>query len=931
MNHIAARPLDRKLFLSLVETAQFLGQHRFVNQACLAWLAAYPGDLPVNLIFAQALSHEKRLEQASAVLTRLCQADPEDAEAAVARLDVELRLVNRAAAAPKGRPDNGRAAASQAAHTPQALVESLGNVTALKGRKTLAENAKGGQIPDFITLPAWGAPLRLAREALRADALEKDLEQAQAILQPSLAARLTTPLVAVTHLRLLRASGAPAASLRNLAEFHRQRWPECLQFQLLLAEALMESGDAQQAVSLLHQAASRDVTGQTAVRLWGEEHPYRSLWPEKLELALDMPIPAVILAALGWNHLPQGDLQPAAPSRRPEAASHAPEQAMPLVGHTKTEKAAPLEELRSVQAELDKAAARLGHPALARADGRFPAYIILSTRRGLEMRYGYHGAEAVLSRMERLVESVRSQKQWSAHLYLADQGLYEVPPARQGDPWAIKLALADLDVSLARRGEMIGALLIVGGPDVVPFHRLPNPVDDADDDVPSDNPYGTRDENYFIPEWAVGRLPGGAEDDPQALIHALEAIAGQHAAGASRRRSATGGWRSLVDRIVRWFSSRGAVNRPDPMRSSFGYTAAAWKRASQLVFQPIGEARALQASPPLNQSAHKTTALPPARLAYFNLHGLVDAPEWFGQSEVTDGPCAPDQEYCLMEAGLHGDEARHISYPVALRPQDVLNSGRAPQVVFSEACYGAHIENRRISDSLALKFLQSGSQAVVGSTCTAYGAVSSPLTAADFLGHAFWSALRQGIPAGESLRRAKIALAREMHNRQGYLDGEDQKTLISFVLYGDPLAQPLIEAARRKSAPSVWRTQKAPAGVRTVCDRLSPADLRQPVPAEVLGYVKSIVEQYLPGMEDADIAFSSLRAECGCQEHRCPTGQLHEHGKAAAPQPAPHHRVVTLSKQVVAAPLHAGSRLHRHYARLTLNEENRLVKLVVSR
>jgi len=39
---------------------------------------------------------------------------------------------------------------------------------------------------------------------------------------------------------------------------------------------------------------------------------------------------------------------------------------------------------------------------------------------------------------------------------------------------------------------------------------------------------------------------------------------------------------------------------------------------------------------------------------------------------------------------------------------------------------------------------------------------------------------------GEALKYAKVSLAREMQERQGYLDSEDQKTLLSFVLYGDP-------------------------------------------------------------------------------------------------------------------------------------------------
>ena len=36
--------------------------------------------------------------------------------------------------------------------------------------------------------------------------------------------------------------------------------------------------------------------------------------------------------------------------------------------------------------------------------------------------------------------------------------------------------------------------------------------------------------------------------------------------------------------------------------------------------------------------------------------------------------------------------------------------------------------------------------------------------------------------------KAKIELVQEMNKRQGFLDGEDQKTLISFSLYGDPLS-----------------------------------------------------------------------------------------------------------------------------------------------
>ena len=118
----------------------------------------------------------------------------------------------------------------------------------------------------------------------------------------------------------------------------------------------------------------------------------------------------------------------------------------------------------------------------------------------------------------------------------------------------------------------------------------------------------------------------------------------------------------------------------------------------------------------------------------------------------------------------------------------MLNGGRTPEIIFSEACYGAYILEKTAENSLALKFLATGCRALVGSTVMSYGSISTPLNAADLLGTAFWKYLKDGIPVGDALRRAKIHLAREMHKRQGYLDGEDQKTLISFVLYGDPLA-----------------------------------------------------------------------------------------------------------------------------------------------
>jgi hypothetical protein len=551
----------------------------------------------------------------------------------------------------------------------------------------------------------------------------------------------------------------------------------------------------------------------------------------------------------------------------------------------------PAETLHSIQDEFNKLASRLKQPNLTNIDGRFPVYVIFTSKISLEAQYGSAGADAVDVEMKRLVQATRASKQWGAILFYADKGGYGVLPTKPTDPWGLKLALADLDTALALAGERVGAVLIVGGPQVIPFHCLPNPVDDADADVPSDNPYATRDENYFIPEWPVGRLPGDSSRDPAPIISALRAITNRRSRKAFRQSWYAQWWQS----IKHFFGVRTHKNHP-----SLGYTAAIWRRASLAVFRPVGPGRNLFVSPPVE--GVNGVSWTPGSLGYFNLHGVADAADWFGQRD----PAEPD-------AG--------IDYPIVLRPSDVVDSGHSPKVVFSEACYGAHITKRTTEEALALKFLASGSQVVVGSTCTSYGSVTLPLIAADLLGRAFWKFINEGIPAGESLRRAKVSLAREMHNRQGYLDGEDQKTLISFILYGDPLAQPA--GLSHRSAKALLRSFGIPTQMPTVCDRNDPANESRPISPETLAKVKTIVAQYLPGMSDAQLSINVERAECHASGHACPTASC---SAKTRPDHLPIRQTVVLSKCI-----ELDHHFHNQYARLTLDEQGKLVKLAVSR
>jgi hypothetical protein len=149
------------------------------------------------------------------------------------------------------------------------------------------------------------------------------------------------------------------------------------------------------------------------------------------------------------------------------------------------------------------------------------------------------------------------------------------------------------------------------------------------------------------------------------------------------------------------------------------------------------------------------------------------------------------------------------------------------------------------------------------------------------------------------------------------------------VLYGDPLALP---SGVKLQSKSILRSMKPPIKLRMICDRQHEEEADQPIPADVVRQAKQIVRQYLPGMEDAQMLFSHEHNSCGkpgqaCQNNKEANGTSRDKARAtSASANTPRRRVVVLSKQVASS-----DHLHRHFARITLDEQNRLVKLVVSR
>jgi hypothetical protein len=298
--------------------------------------------------------------------------------------------------------------------------------------------------------------------------------------------------------------------------------------------------------------------------------------------------------------------------------------------------------------------------------------------------------------------------------YYDTANAYRTKPVRK-DAEAIRGYVSEIEENV---GE-IDALLLLGGDEVIPFFRLDNPCDDADENVLSDNPYASRDDNYVIPERICARIPDNG----------------------------------CADFIVKQLT-----NAKPLYKGSFGLTARVWLRASEDVYRAIGEPEDLKISPPVTSDGFEEAWLQNKDYLYFNVHGSKATANWYGQ-----------------DAG---------DYPVAMQPQNII---RAAGVVASESCYGAYIIDKAQDDAICLRFLAEDEVlGFCGSTTIAYGPAAPPSGEADLLVKYFFEYLEQGLTMGESLRNAKLDFARKALRRRGFLDDDDQKTLLQFVLYGDP-------------------------------------------------------------------------------------------------------------------------------------------------
>ena len=585
----------------------------------------------------------------------------------------------------------------------------------------------------------------------------------------------------------LRRLGEPDAA-RVLVAPQLHRVPVSAPAALLAAALAL---DETAAYNLVAEAAAGDPAWLTARRLWAPDGP-----PVRLLQPPDVLLPDAVVARVvevGERPVlqPNGDWRiaplppigaPRPPARSSTSPGPTPQQPLALSAKgpgsspERTEEPSGYTDVADVLHQVQRASQRLFGPTPAALASGEAVALIVTHRSALARRYGAAVTAEIEHRIAQLVSAL-GERGLRGEVLIVDEPTATgrlTGPATQ-DPVDVDAARVIVDrirsvrKSFEAANQRVDAILIIGGDSVIPFHRLPNPSQDSDGPVCSDNPYGCEGGSEHVPDIVVSRLPDGGADRGELLLALLQRSIEYHEGWLVSHSTPAG----LTLPFLRRFVASARVQRPV---AAWGASTGSWVEPSGEIFRELGEQRPLLICPPVGPDTLGPGGMPDwatSRILFFNLHGLPGGPNWYGQS-----------------AGAVLNEP----LPVAITPSEVYDLEPA-SICFSEACFGAEVMGRSATNSMALRFLARGVLAFVGSTATSYGSVALPLGGADILAQQVFQNLRRGQPIGRALLLARDWMARETVERQGYLDPDDAKTLLSFVLLGDPWATPYAKPA----------------------------------------------------------------------------------------------------------------------------------------
>lgn len=370
--------------------------------------------------------------------------------------------------------------------------------------------------------------------------------------------------------------------------------------------------------------------------------------------------------------------------------------------------------------------------------------IIISNRAALLQKYGVASLKKITDQLKKLIAADKKRNANSLLVFVDDKVAMKKAKGKivtdATDPSQYKNAIDSLF-----RFYNPDYIMLLGSQDIIPHCKFRIPIPDDDDSfVPSDAPYAceapfSRNAGDFIaPSRVVGRLPDiTGVKDPAYLI-------------------------ALIQNSINWKPLKAAK-----YKSYFSLSVKWWQKSTKESLKNIFQDNSKLKITPTTKGPYSKPALN-AMMHFYNCHGGLRTPEFYGQpSEI-----AQSFPVCMESSFLDGK----ITYG---------------NVTAAECCYGALLYNplkpTKIQIPIANAYLQNNAIAFVGSTTAAYGPPEGQ-GAADYITQYFLIAVLKGASTGRAFLEAQ---QRFVEKGDVKMDPMDLKTIIQFLLLGDPSLSPV--------------------------------------------------------------------------------------------------------------------------------------------
>jgi Peptidase family C25 len=370
--------------------------------------------------------------------------------------------------------------------------------------------------------------------------------------------------------------------------------------------------------------------------------------------------------------------------------------------------------------------------------------LIITNRNALQNKYGSQGFQKIRSAIKQLIAADKKRNINSLLVFVDDHVAMKKAKGKTVND------ITDAEQNKNAIDSLFhyhtpDYLMLLGAQDVIPHCRFRIPIPDDDDTfVASDVPYAceapfSRNAGDFIaPGRVLGRLPDiTAGSDPSYLINLLHNSID---------------WKPL---------------KLSSYKNYFSLSVKWWKKSTKISLNNIFDnSTRLQLAPPTDGPYSKTDLK--AMMHFFNCHGGLRTSEFYGQ---------PNE--------------KSSSFPVCLESHMLTNKISYGTVIAAECCYAGLLYNpnrpTKIHLPIANTYLQNNAIAFVGSTTAAYGPADSQ-GGADYITQYFLIALQKGASTGRAFLEAQ---QRFVEKGDVKMDPTDLKTVIQFLLLGDPSLTPV--------------------------------------------------------------------------------------------------------------------------------------------